>query len=270
MYDYILEIKMKEPYNSESGRSQKGKSKSGTQQQEYQLTCLCNNAETAVTPAKNSFQQMYLLHDEISRENLSNTMLKKLTTISCDLQKNMSHLFIEVERLIETTRYYAQPLSNQTNALKELRHQNNVRQRQLEIALKKLEIMSGRNQQLEKQHVIGKWERLFLKCSSFKTGNLGWRNTVAEYKEKMKKSESVAYLFRNLQSDGSGESISDDANSLSPSHGENDLHFSSDNERDTPLDRLSSSSIEEELMFETRVAESSVLDWVSKNSISRV
>ena len=234
------------------------------------FSCLCDNVEAAIITSNESLQQMYLFHDKLGEKNFPISIIKKLTAISSTLQKNMSHLLNGVERLIEKTRMYAQPFEKQCDVLKELRDQNGSKQRKLDIAVKKLEIMSGRNQQLEKQRIVGKWERLFLKSANLLDGNLGWRHTVKEYKRKTKRNESVAFLFQGLDSEESSRveniAVEDTSNDV-PLQDENDFHLSSNDEIDSQYDRFSTAtSREEELMFESHLGESSIFDWVSKNS----
>lgn len=237
------------------------------------FTALCDSVEQAVDASKDSLQQMYLLHDELTKRKLPSSIVSKLSTISCELQQNVSNLFIEVERLMEKTRLYAGPLETQCNLMMDLREQSEIKQRKLEIALKKLEIMNGRNEQLEKKRLIGLWEKLFVSCSSYRNVNFGWRNTVKEYQTKIKNNQSVAYLFRNLDDEsscgGDQQSTSHQVSSGgSPLYDEGDFHFSSDAGGEDEIEDAflsAGSDVEDELQFETKAA-SSVLDWVSKVS----
>ncbi|XP_057315242.1 uncharacterized protein LOC130656412 [Hydractinia symbiolongicarpus] len=244
---------------------------------ENQLEILCNNVQTCLEFLGSTTQEIIEFNLLLGKYELPTTLLLRLSLVCSKLQRKMSDLTTQVDELTRLVRLYSVPWEKQSLSLKNKQYTS--KQHRLDIALKKLEILSGRNKMLERQRVIMNWEKMFLKVNSSKHPSLGWRQVVEEYSTKLNAGESVAYLFRNL--DSSAEDVGKfqecaEVEFKEQSQQNDSLHRSSqmtglDDAIENDVDLFSNlSESEDEFSFNSHQDSPSVSDWITKNESGNI
>lgn len=239
---------------------------------ENQLEILCDNVQTCLEFLGSTTQEIIEFNLLLGKYELPTTLLLRLSLVCSKLQRNMSGLTDQVHELTRLVRLYSVPWEKRSQSLKNLHKQYTSKQQRLDIALKKLEILSGRNEMLERQRVIMNWEKMFLKVNSLKHPSLGWRQVVEEYSTKLNAGESVAHLFRNLDSPAEDvgtflESTEAEFNEQSQQNQLTGLDGAIENDVDL-FSNLSKSG--DEFSFGSHQDSPSVADWITKNESGNI
>jgi hypothetical protein len=242
---------------------------------------LCNNIVTCVSIHFQSMLEMLRINNGLMNHEIPTSLQLQLSLKSSCLQRSFMSMRSQIEELIRLTKLYSTSWEEKNQCLKALHHQYNIKQRKLDIALKKIEMLTGRNNALEKMRIKHNWEKMFLKVNQNKTLMFGWRQVVCEYQQKTSSGESVAHLFRDV--DGGKHENPDKKHTVDVEKLNNeldDLYLSDSNlfnnsfKANSCFDRFSTDREEEELQFsplqgdENEDGLSSVQQWMSRNDIA--
>lgn len=114
-------------------------------------------------------------------------LLAQLTVLTTKLFRNYSDLCIPVGELIRMVRLYSKPLEKDSDLLKKLRQDNLSKQRQLEIALKKIGMMAAENERTQHEKRVMNWQKLFISVMATRSHGYRWKFRIEPLRKKMEK-----------------------------------------------------------------------------------
>ena len=241
---------------------------------------LCDNILSSVSVHFDSINHVLNLNDMLMKYGIPTSVQLQLSLKCSLLQRTFMYHRSLIEELVRLTKLYSTSWEEKNHCLKELHRQYNTKQQKLDIALKKIEILSGRNKALERMRINHNWEKMFLKVSQNQCGGLGWRQAINDYKECLSKGESVSQFFKGVEEarEKTPEKFVVDVekinNEIDEMYLDNDsnLDYNSMGENDSFIDNFSSES-EEELKFSGQqnssfdlTQQSSVQQWISDSN----
>eukprot|EP00111_Clytia_hemisphaerica_P008723 TCONS_00025503-protein len=241
---------------------------------------LCDNILSSVSVHFDSINGVLNLNDMLMKYGIPTSVQLQLSLKCSLLQRTFMYHRSLIEELVRLTKLYSTSWEEKNHCLKELHRQYNTKQRKLDIALKKIEMLSGRSKALERMRINHNWEKMFLKVSQNQCGGLGWRQAINDYKECLSKGEGVSHFFNNLEvsKDESPEKYVVDVekinNEIDETYFDDDsnLDYHSMGENESFIDNFSSES-EEELKFSGKqnssfdlTHHSSVHQWISDST----
>ena len=150
----------------------------GNQQQmtEQFFINLCDNIGTGISSHFQSVSRLLCLNNNLMvHQGVPTSMQLQLSLDVSQLQRTFMYLRSLVEELVRLTKLYSTSWEEKNQCLKSLHQQYNTKQRKLDIALTKIELLTGRNKALEMIRIRHNWEKMFLKVNRNNTENNGKR-----------------------------------------------------------------------------------------------
>lgn len=135
---------------------------------------LCDNIGAGMSSHFQSVSQLLHLNDGLMvHQGVPTSVQLQLSLDVSQLQRTFMYLRSLVEELVRLTKLYSTSWEEKNQCLKSLHQQYNTKQRKLDIALTKIELLTGRNKALEKIRIRHNWEKMFLKVNQNNTENNG-------------------------------------------------------------------------------------------------
>lgn len=127
---------------------------------------LCDNISTGLSTHFQSVLEILGFNDGLMiHDGVPTSVQLHLSLKSSQLQRTFMYLRSLVDELVRLTKLYSTSWEEKNQCLKALHRQYNIKQRKLDIALTKIELLTGRNKALEKIRIRHNWEKMFLKVS---------------------------------------------------------------------------------------------------------
>ena len=169
------------------------------------FTKLCSELECSLATSYNSLDEVLMLKDLLLEQNLPSSVKIKFTLALGRLHRSMSDLSVPTREMTRLVRLYAVPWENKSKALKKLHQDYESKQHQLEIALKRLEMVGVQTMRMEKERRILNWEKLFAKLVGGKGHGQRWRFLIHQFKQKVKKGEDIAAIYSTISDEEEDE-----------------------------------------------------------------
>ncbi|XP_059166381.1 uncharacterized protein LOC131948723 isoform X2 [Physella acuta] len=147
---------------------------------------LCDGVLSAIALVNDSLQELLELKDEMLKHSLPPTLLIQTAMISNRLFRSISDLGMPVEELVRLVRVYATPWEEKSAALKKLHEDYDSKQRQLNIAIKRLQLVDAHSKRIAREKRIMNWEKLFSKMTSTRGHGRRWKFLIETIKQKAK------------------------------------------------------------------------------------
>uniref|UniRef100_A0A2C9LC74 Uncharacterized protein n=1 Tax=Biomphalaria glabrata TaxID=6526 RepID=A0A2C9LC74_BIOGL len=169
---------------------------------------LCDGVLSAISLVQGSLQEFLDLKDKMLQYSLPPTLQMQMAIVSGHLLRSISDLGVPVGELVRLVRVYAVPWEEKNAALKKLHEDYDSKQRQLNIAIKRLQLVDAHSKRMAKEKRIMNWEKLFSKMTSVRGHSRRWKFLIDTIKEKAKL--GLEHVQAYTQSLESSESESED------------------------------------------------------------
>ncbi|CAL1543054.1 unnamed protein product [Lymnaea stagnalis] len=180
---------------------------------------LCDGVLNAMALVHDSLHELLEMKDEMLKFSLPPTLLMKVAMISGRMFRSISDLGMPVGELVRLVHVYSTPWEEKSAALKKLHEDYESKQRQLNIAIKRLQLVDAHSKRIAREKRIMNWEKLFSKMTSARGHGRRWKFLIETIKEKAKLGlEHVQAYTQSLAE--TSESEAEDPTDQMPEEGE--------------------------------------------------
>ncbi|XP_060085801.1 protein piccolo-like [Ylistrum balloti] len=145
---------------------------------------LCDGVLNSMALVHGSIRELLDMKDEMLKHALPPTLLIKLATITGKVFRSISDLNMPVNELVRLVHVYSTPWEEKSTALKKLHEDYESKQRQLNIAIKRLQLVDAHSKRIAREKRIMNWEKLFAKIMSNKGHGRRWKFLIETIKQK--------------------------------------------------------------------------------------
>ncbi|XP_019637952.1 PREDICTED: uncharacterized protein LOC109480244 [Branchiostoma belcheri] len=153
-------------------------------EEQNKFDALCDGILSAVSLLSNSLQEVIDLKDELLEHSLPPNVLVRLAIVSGKIFRSVTDLNVPVTELVRLVRVYSEPWDEKSEALKKLHADYESKKRQLNIAIKRLQLVDAHSKRLAREKRIMNWEKLFAKLTSSKGHGRRWKFLIDSFKKK--------------------------------------------------------------------------------------
>ncbi|XP_076445536.1 uncharacterized protein LOC143283248 [Babylonia areolata] len=147
---------------------------------------LCDGLLNAMALVHCALKDVLDMKDELLKHALPPTVLIHLSMTTSKLFRSVSDLSMPVNELVRLVRVYSTPWEEKSAALKKLHEDYEGKQRQLNIAIKRLQLVDAHSKRIAREKRIMNWEKLFAKLTSTKGHGRRWKFLIETIKQKAK------------------------------------------------------------------------------------
>ncbi|GFN85725.1 histone-lysine N-methyltransferase setd1b-a-like [Plakobranchus ocellatus] len=167
---------------------------------------LCDGVLNAMAIVHDALQDLLEMKDEMLKHSLPPTLLIQLAMVSGRVFRSISDLGMPVGELVRMVRVYSTPWEEKSAALKKLHEDYESKQRQLNIAIKRLQLVDAHSKRVAREKRIMNWEKLFSKMTSAKGHGRRWKFLIETIKQKAKLGlEHVQAYTQGLEEESESE-----------------------------------------------------------------
>lgn len=145
---------------------------------------LCDGFLNALALVHSALKEVLDMKDELLQHALPPTVLIHLAMTTSKLYRSVSDLGMPANELIRLVRVYSTPWEEKSAALKKLHESYESKQRQLNIAIKRLQLVDAHSKRIAREKRIMNWEKLFAKLTSRKGHGRRWKFLIESIKHK--------------------------------------------------------------------------------------
>ncbi|KAK7108804.1 uncharacterized protein [Littorina saxatilis] len=147
---------------------------------------LCDGLLNAMSLVHNALKDVLDMKDELLKHALPPTVLIHLSMTTSKLYRSVSDLSMPTNELVRLVRVYSTPWEEKSAALKKLHEDYESKQRQLNIAIKRLQLVDAHSKRIAREKRVMNWEKLFAKLTSTKGHGRRWKFLIETIKQKAK------------------------------------------------------------------------------------
>ncbi|RDD40178.1 hypothetical protein TrispH2_007131 [Trichoplax sp. H2] len=124
---------------------------------------LCDSVMTGNGLLHSSVTELLDIKDELIKHSLPPSLLLRILLTTSRLFRSVADLNIPLNELVRLVRMYSVPWEEKSEALKKLHADYDSKLRQLNVALRKLELVAVHAERMQKEQSIMHWERMYIK-----------------------------------------------------------------------------------------------------------
>ncbi|KAL8566979.1 hypothetical protein ACOMHN_059779 [Nucella lapillus] len=147
---------------------------------------LCDGLLNAMALVHCALKDVLDMKDELLKHALPPTVLVHLSMTTSKLFRSVSDLGMPANELVRLVRVYSTPWEEKSAALKKLHEDYEGKQRQLNIAIKRLQLVDAHSKRIAREKRVMNWEKLFAKLTSTKGHGRRWKFLIETIKQKAK------------------------------------------------------------------------------------
>ncbi|XP_064629111.1 uncharacterized protein LOC135488433 [Lineus longissimus] len=178
-------------------------------QEPNKFDSLCDGVLNAMALVHAGLSEFLEFKDEILVHSLPPNVLLRMGLVSGKVFRSVSDLHMPMNELIRMVRVYSTPWEEKSAALKKLHEDYENKQRQLGIAVRRLQMIDTNAKRNAKERRIMNWEKLFAKMTSAKGHGRRWKFMIKTFKDKAKDGFEHVKEYVDGLSDDEGESEDD-------------------------------------------------------------
>ncbi|XP_028392726.1 uncharacterized protein LOC114517064 isoform X2 [Dendronephthya gigantea] len=156
---------------------------------------LCEGVQTAHSTFDLYLTELLTIKDELLKHSLPSNLLINLTLTCSKLYRSASDLRAPTSELIRLVRLYSAQWEAKSSIFQKIHDDYESKQRRLDIALKKLELVGVASERVEKEKRIRNWEKVFSKVMSAKSHGHRWKFLIGSLKKKAKTGEILSIPY---------------------------------------------------------------------------
>lgn len=140
--------------------------------------------------------------DDLIFYSLPRKLLMRLTILVSGVMRSQSDLCTPLNELIRLVRLYSSSWEEKVVVLREIQGQQESKQKQVTIALKKIELLASESEKLEQERAANNWAMLFSKVLMGKSHGRRWKFRIENFKKNAESSFSKFNPFGLSSQDG--------------------------------------------------------------------
>ncbi|KAL4232688.1 hypothetical protein ACF0H5_007376 [Mactra antiquata] len=180
---------------------------------------LCDGVNNAMALVHTAMEELLEMKDEMLKHQLPPTLLIKLATNTGKVFRSISDLNMPVNELVRLVRVYSTPWEEKSAALKKLHEDYEAKQRQLNIAIKRLQLVDAHSKRIAREKRVMNWEKLFAKVMSNKGHGRRWKFLIETIKQKAKLGLEHVQEFTRQLDESDDDDDDDDMPKIQFKHG---------------------------------------------------
>ncbi|ESP03994.1 hypothetical protein LOTGIDRAFT_230267 [Lottia gigantea] len=190
-----------------SSEESENEGENGPLKEPNKFDVLCDGVVNSMAIVQTAIQELLGLKDEILQHTLPPAVLIKFATVCGRVFRSVSDQSKPVNELVRMVQVYSTPWEEKSAALKKLHDDYENKQRQLNIAIKRLQLVDAHSKRIAREKRIMNWEKLFAKVTSTKGHGRRWKFLIETIKQKAKMGyEHVQEYTRSLEESTDSES----------------------------------------------------------------
>ncbi|CAK8683988.1 unnamed protein product [Clavelina lepadiformis] len=178
-------------------------------EEQNKFDCLCDGVLNCLSLVDSGFSELLELKDELLQHDLPPSLLVAITLATGKMFRSITDLHTPIQELTRLVNIYSIPWEQRSEALKKLHNDYESKQRQLNIAIRKLQLIDAHTHRLDREKRIMNWEKAFAKITSAKSHGRRWKFMIEAFKKKAKEGINLAELDANLSDEESDEEQDD-------------------------------------------------------------
>ncbi|XP_065839714.1 uncharacterized protein [Oscarella lobularis] len=146
---------------------------------------LCERVESSTQSVHTALQEFLLCKDELLKHSLPSSLLVRLSLVAGKLMRSFSMLESPLGELLHLVRLYSVPWDEKSEILKKLHDAAQIKQGQLNVALRKIELFAVQEQRMMREKHIMNWEKLFAKLTNKNSHGRRWKFLIESFKTRL-------------------------------------------------------------------------------------
>eukprot|EP00057_Strongylocentrotus_purpuratus_P003170 XP_003726083.1 PREDICTED: uncharacterized protein LOC100892708 [Strongylocentrotus purpuratus] len=184
------------------------------QQDSNKFDMLCDGVLNSVALVQATLVEFLSLKDELLVHALPPTLMARLVMVSGRIFRSTNDLQTPVNELVRLVRVFSVSWEEKSAALKKLHNDYESKHKQLNIAVRRLQLLDAQAKRMAKEKRIMMWEKLFSKVTSCRGHGRRWKFLIDNFKQKSKLGMEhlqayIESLDKEPDSDGEGGDIDD-------------------------------------------------------------
>ncbi|XP_033101455.1 uncharacterized protein LOC117104681 [Anneissia japonica] len=178
------------PLSRESEPKERKPAMSPTKVDANKFDMLCDGVLNSITLVQSALADFLALKDEMLLHTIPPTLMAQLAIVSGKLYRSTTDMYTPVTELVRLVRVYSVPWEEKSAALKKLHTDYESKHKQLNIAIRRLQLLDMQSQRIAREKRIMNWEKLFSKLTSCKGHGRRWKFLIDTFKQKAKLGEA--------------------------------------------------------------------------------
>jgi hypothetical protein len=133
------------------------------QRRSEEFDSLCENVLVSYYLLGKAVEEVSGFKDDLIFYSLPRKLLMRLTILVSGVMRSQSDLCTPLNELIRLVRLYSSSWEEKVVVLREIQGQQESKQKQVTIALKKIELLASESEKLEQERAANNWAMLFSK-----------------------------------------------------------------------------------------------------------
>ncbi|XP_071943161.1 uncharacterized protein [Antedon mediterranea] len=147
---------------------------------------LCDGVLSSITLVQSALADFLAVKDELLLHSIPPTLMAQLAITAGKLYRSTSDMYTPITELVRMVRVYSVPWEEKSLALKKLHTDYETKHKQLNIAIRRLQLLDMQSRRIEREKRIMNWEKLFSKLTSCKGHGRRWKFLIDTFKQKAK------------------------------------------------------------------------------------
>ncbi|XP_071792305.1 uncharacterized protein [Asterias amurensis] len=145
---------------------------------------LCDGVLNSIALVQSALAEFLNLKDELLLHALPPSLMARLTMIAGRLFRSTTDLYTPTSELVRLVRVYSVSWEQKSLALKKLHSDYESKHKQLNIAIRRLQLADAQARRIAQEKRIMNWEKLFAKLTSSRGHGRRWRFLIDSFKQK--------------------------------------------------------------------------------------
>ncbi|KAF6026848.1 hypothetical protein EB796_014832 [Bugula neritina] len=152
---------------------------------------LCDGVLNSTSLLHESMNNFMSVKDTLLEHTLPPSVLLTLSITSSKLFRSITDLNEPIQELIRLVRIFSTPWEEKSAALKKMHEDFHIKNRQLDVAVRRLTLLDAMAKKIAKERRLLNWEKLYCKVTSVKGHGRRWKYTIEELKDRAKQGYDV-------------------------------------------------------------------------------
>nr|CAB3262585.1 uncharacterized protein LOC100180644 [Phallusia mammillata] len=170
-------------------------------EEQNKFDCLCDGVMNCLSLVDTSFNELLELKDELLQHDLPPSLQVAITLSMGKMFRTITDLHTPIQELTRLVNIYSIPWEQRSEALKKLHTDYESKQRQLNIAIRRLQLIDAHTKRLDMEKRVMNWEKAFAKITSAKSHGRRWKFMIEAFKKKIKEGINMNDLDVELSDD---------------------------------------------------------------------
>lgn len=171
---------------------------------------LCDGVLNASALVHATLNELLELKDDLLKHALPPNVLMKIALVITKVFRSQSDMQSPLNELLRMVRLYSTPWEEKSAALKKLHEDYNTKKDQLNVAVKRLQLIDAHSRSIAKERRIMNWEKLFSKLTSTRGHGRRWKFLIEPFRRKYHESPEALHAYVEEMENDSDQSDTDE------------------------------------------------------------